>query len=201
MSAALLEALAHAAASLGGAAVLMLALALPLARRPAQVAGLAAAQAVGLALVLLAQAWLWASWELLAVAVGTLALKAVALPRGARALAPAVGDASLAPGFAVVAAVLAALVLALASPVMGAVPAMALAMVLAGALAAALRRDALARIGGVMVLENGLVLAMAVVPGLPGVSLLALATLALPAAAVLALLRRVLPADGGEAAP
>ena len=77
--------------------------------------------------------------------------------------------------------------------------AVALAVMLVGGLALA-RRDggAIGPVIGVLVLENGLVLALAVAPGLPGAALLAIATAAMPAAAVLVLMRRLLPGRAGQ---
>jgi hypothetical protein len=86
-------------------------------------------------------------------------------------------------------------VVALAAPAAGLGMAAALAVVLLGALWAALRRDATGQVAGVLTLENGLVLALAGLPVVPGAALLALATLALPAAVGVALLRRVLPEE------
>ncbi len=186
---------AAGAALLGAAGLLLLALAVPLARRAGAAGGLLAGQGACLAAVLLAQAWLQGSWQLLAVAGGTVAVKLVALPRGARMLAPALGEAAV-PGWIVVAGVALALpVVTLAAPVAGMAMAAALAVVLLGALLAALRRDAVGQVAGVLTLENGLVLALAALPVFPGVALLALAALALPGAMVVALLRRVLPED------
>ena len=72
--------------------------------------------------------------------------------------------------------------------------AVAVAVMLVGGLAL-MRRDASAfgPVAGMLVIENGLVLALGVAPGLPGAAPLALATAALPAAAVLVLMRRLLP--------
>lgn len=187
--------LAAGAALLGATGLLLLALAVPLARRAAAAGRLVAGQAAWLALVLLAQAWQQGSVELLAVALGTVALKLVALPRGLRLLAPALAE-GVAPGWQVVAGLALALpVLALATPVAGLGMAAALAVVLLGALWAALRRDATGQLAGVLTLENGLVLALAGLPSASGVALLALATLALPGAMAVALLRRVLPGE------
>lgn len=195
VSAAVLDLLAQQGGILAGAALLVLALAVPLARQVATAVGLAAAQAACLAAALLAQAWLQGSWQLAAMAAGTVAVKLVALPRGARVLADAIG-AGAAPGWlAVASAALAVPVVALAAPVAGMGMAVALAVVLAGALVAALRRDAAGQLAGTLTAENGLVLALAGVPAFPGVALLAVATLALPAAVGVALLRRVLPAQ------
>jgi hydrogenase-4 component E len=165
----------------------------PLARRASAAGWLVAGQAGCLVLVLLAQAWLQGSGQLLAVAAGTVALKLVALPRGLRLLAPALGEGA-APAWLVPAgAALALPVVALAAPEAGLGMAAALAVVLLGALWAALRRDAVGQVAGVLTLENGLVLALAALPVFPGAALLALATLALPGAVAVALLRRVLP--------
>ena len=186
---------AAGAALLGAAGLLLLALAGPLARRAGAAGGLLAGQGACLAAVLLAQAWLQGSWQLLAVAGGTVAVKLVALPRGARMLAPALGEAAV-PGWIVLAGVaLTVPVVALAAPVAGMAMAAALAVVLLGALLAALRHDAVGQLAGVLTLENGLVLALAALPVFPGAALLALAALALPGAMVVALLRRVLPED------
>lgn len=190
-----LAGLAAGAALLGAAGLLLLALAVPLVRRAGAAGRLVAGQAAWLALVLLAQAWLQGSAALLAVALGTVALKLVALPRGLRLLAPALEDGA-APGWQVVAGLVLVLpVLALATPLTGLGMAAALAVVLLGALWAALRRDATGQLAGMLTLENGLVLALAGLPGMPGVTLLALATLALPGAMAVALLRRVLPEE------
>jgi hydrogenase-4 component E len=185
--------LANAASVLGAAALLVLALAVPLVRRATSAGVLVAGQAACLVLVLLAQAWLQGSWQWLALA--TVAVKLVALPRGLRILAPALGEGA-APAWLVVAgAALAVPVVALAAPAAGLGMAAALAVVLLGALWAALRRDATGQVAGVLTLENGLVLALAGLPVVPGAALLALATLALPAAVGVALLRRVLPEE------
>ncbi len=187
--------LANAASVLGAAALLVLALAVPLVRRAASAGVLVAGQAACLVLVLLAQAWLQGSWQWLALAAATAAVKLVALPRGLRSLAPALGEGA-APAWLVVAgAALAVPVVALAAPAAGLGMAAALAVVLLGALWAALRRDATGQVAGVLTLENGLVLALAGLPVVPGAALLALATLALPAAVGVALLRRVLPEE------
>lgn len=188
-------ALANAASVLGASALLVLALAVPLVRRAAAAGALVAGQAACLVLVLLAQAWLQGSGQWLALAAATVAVKLVALPRGLRSLAPALGDGT-APAWLVVAgAALAVPVVALAAPPAGLGMAAALAVVLLGALWAALRRDATGQVAGVLTLENGLVLALAGLPVMPGAALLALATLALPAAVGVALLRRVLPEE------
>ena len=187
--------LANAASVLGAAALLVLALAVPLVRRAASAGVLVAGQAACLVLVLLAQAWLQGSWQWLELAAATVAVKLVALPRGLRSLAPALGEGA-APAWLVMAgAALAVPVVALAAPAAGLGMAAALAVVLLGALWAALRRDATGQVAGVLTLENGLVLALAGLPLVPGAALLALATLALPAAVGLALLRRVLPEE------
>jgi hydrogenase-4 component E len=86
-------------------------------------------------------------------------------------------------------------VVALGTPAAGLGMAAALAVVLLGALWVALRRDATGQVAGVLTLENGLVLALAGLPVVPGAALLVLATLALPAAVAVALLRRVLPEE------
>ncbi len=186
---------AAGAALLGAAGVLLLALAVPLVRRAPAAGRLVAGQAAFLALVLLAQAWLQGSWQLLAVAAGAVALKLVALPRLLRLMAPALTEGA-APGWLVVAGVALALpVVALAAPGAGLGMASALAVVLLGALWAGMRRDATGQLAGVLTLENGLVLALAGLPVVPGAALLALATLALPGAMALALLRRALPED------
>ena len=188
-------ALANAASVLGAAALLVLALAVPLVRRAASAGVLVAGQAACLVLVLLAQAWLQGSGQWLALAAATVAVKLVALPRGLRSLAPALGE-GVAPAWLVVAgAALAVPVVALAAPAAGLGMAAALAVVLLGALWVALRRDATGQVAGVLTLENGLVLALAGLPVVPGAALLVLATLALPAAVAVALLRRVLPEE------
>lgn len=190
-----IAALANAASLLGAAALLVLALAVPLVRRAASAGLLVAGQAACLVLVLLAQAWLQGSLQWLALAAATVAVKLVALPRGLRSLAPALGEGA-APAWLVVAgAALAVPVVALAAPAAGLGMAAALAVVLLGALWAALRRDPTGQVAGVLTLENGLVLALAGLPVVPGAVLLALATLALPAAVGVALLRRVLPEE------
>lgn len=208
-AASLLDSLARALPPLAGAAMLVLALAMPLARRVGLAALLAASQAACLALAALALAAgsappRHAGWELLAVALGTLALKTAVLPRAANALAPALAPAPSGPGgprpaaVALAAAAAALLALVLAAPAVGTMPALALSVVLAGAICTALRRDPLGRIAGILVLENGLVLALAAAAA-PGLALLALATLALPGAMIAALLRRVLrpTSEGG----
>jgi len=187
--------LANAASVLGAAALLVLALAVPLVRRAASAGVLVAGQAACLVLVLLEQAWLQGSWQWLALAAATVAVKLVALPRGLRILAPALGEGAAPVWLVVAGAALAVPVVALAAPAAGLGMAAALAVVLLGALWAALRRDATGQVAGVLTLENGLVLALAGLPVVPGAALLALATLALPAAVGVALLRRVLPEE------
>ncbi len=193
MSTAWIDELARAAPPLAGAAMLVLALALLLARRVGPIGALVAAQAACLALAALAQAWLQASWQGMAVAALALAIKAVALPRGLRALAPVLEESGPVKPVALAAAgvAVAALALAVAAPVAGAVLATALAVILAGWLAMALRRDAAGQVAGVLALENGLVLALVAVPVFPGMAAIALATLVLPAAALLPSVRRL----------
>jgi hydrogenase-4 membrane subunit HyfE len=202
MSAALVDMAAQGALPLAGAAMLVLALAVLVAGRVAPLAGLVAVQAACLALAALAQAWLQESWQLLAVAAGTLAAKSVALPRGLRALEPVLDEApaGIPVGLALAGTGLAGLALAVMAPVVGPGLAAALAVMLAGWLATALRRDRAGQAAGVLVLENGLVLALVSVPVFPGVAALALATLALPGAAALVLVRRLLaaPPDAAE---
>lgn len=188
-----LASLAAGATGLGAAGLLLLALAVPLARRASAAGWLVAGQAACLVLVLLAQAWLQGSWQLLAVAAGTVGLKLVALPRLLRLLAPALGEGAAPPWLVVAGMALALPVVALAAPASGLGMAAALAVAGLGALWAALRRDAVGQVAGVLTLENGLVLALAALPVFPGAALLALATLALPGAVAVALLRRVLP--------
>ena len=193
MSTAWIDELARAAPPLAGAAMLVLALALLLARRVGPIGALVAAQAACLALAALAQAWLQASWQGVAVAALVLAIKAVALPRGLRALAPVLEESGPVKPVALAAAgvAVAGLALAVAAPVAGAVLATALAVILAGWLAMALRRDAAGQVAGVLALENGLVLALVAVPVFPGMAAIALATLVLPAAALLPSVRRL----------
>jgi len=197
MSAAWIEAGLRGVVEWAAAAMLLLALAALLARRAGLLVGLVAAQAVLLALILLAEAWLRADWPLAAVAGLTVAAKAVALPWGLRALAPALGDPPR-RGPAVPAAggvALAGVVMVLAAPPAGLVMALALAVVAVGGLAASWRRDPAGQTVGVLVLENGLVLAIATA-ALPGAAALALASGMVSAAVLLGLVRRVLPAAG-----
>jgi len=196
MSAALLDEVARGALPLAGAGMLVLALAMLLTRRVGPIGTMVAAQAACLALAALAQAWLQGSWQGVAVAGLALAVKGVAVPRGLRMLAPVLpeGGSSLAVGLAASGVGLAGLALVVVAPVAGFGPALALAVVLAGWLAAALRRDAAGQVAGVLVLENGLVLALVSVPVFTGMPAVALATLALPAAALLPPVRRLLAA-------
>jgi len=188
--------LARAALPLAGSGMLVLALALLVARRVGPIGALVAAQAMCLALAALAQAWLQANWQGVAVAALALAVKAIAVPRGLRALAPVLEEGGPAQPVALAAAgvAVAGLALAVLAPVAGATLATALAVVLAGWLAAALRRDPAGQVAGVLVIENGLVLALVAVPVFPGMAAVALATLALPAAMVWLLVRRLLAA-------
>lgn len=203
MSVTLLDAALRGTVELAAAAMLVLAIAAMLARRAAVAFGLVTAQAACLAIALLAEAWLQAAWPLLAVAAFTLATKAVALPLGLRSIAPGLSDAPARNpiGSASAAVALAGLALVAMPHAAGPAMAVAFAVMLVGG-SAVMRRDAgLARpvsvgpVIGVLVLENGLVLALGVAPGLPGVGLLALATAALPAAFLLLLVRRLLPAQ------
>ena len=208
MSVTLLDAALRGTVELAAAAMLVLAIAAMLARRAAVAIGLVTAQAACLAIALLAEAWLQAAWPLLAVAAFTLATKAVALPLGLRSIAPGLSDAPARNpiGSASAAVALAGLALVAMPHAAGPAMAVAFAVMLVGG-SAVMRRDAgLARpvsarpvsvgpVIGVLVLENGLVLALGVAPGLPGVGLLALATAALPAAFLLLLVRRLLPAQ------
>ena len=203
MNGTLLDAALRGTVELAGAAMLVLAIAAMLARRAAVAVGLVTAQAACLAIALLAEAWLQAAWPLLAVATFTLATKAVALPLALRSIAPALSDAParnpIGPASAAVA--LAGLALVAMPHAAGPAMAVAFAVMLVGGLAV-VRRDAglaapvvIGPVIGVLVLENGLVLALGVAPGLPGVVLLALATAALPATFLLLLVRRLLPAQ------
>ena len=203
MNVTLLDAALRGTVELAGAAMLVLAIAAMLARRAAVAVGLVTAQAACLAIALLAEAWLQAAWPLLAVATFTLATKAVALPLALRNIAPALSDAParnpIGPASAAVA--LAGLALVAMPHAAGPAMAVAFAVMLVGGLAV-VRRDAglaapvvIGPVIGVLVLENGLVLALGVAPGLPGVVLLALATAALPATFLLLLVRRLLPAQ------
>jgi hypothetical protein len=94
---------------------------------------------------------------------------------------------------------LAALAVVTLAPAAGSLFALAFAVAMVGGLGAVLRRDAqgVQQAAGVMVLENGLVLALGTATGLAGAAPLALATAALPAAAVLVLLRRIVPLRSG----
>lgn len=205
MSPALADSVAQGAWALAGVAMLVLALAVLVAPRLAQLSALLVAQAACLAAGAGAQAWMQGSWQLLAVAGFTLAAKAVALPRGLRALAPVLGDApgGLAPGLAAAGVALAGLVLAVGAPVAGAGAATGIAVVLCGWLAVALRRDRAGQAAGMLGLENGLVLALVAVPAVPGAAVLVLASAMLPAAALLVLARHLLAArtDDAGAAP
>ena len=201
MSAALLDTALRGTVGLAGAAMLVLAVATLLARRAAVAVGLVATQAACLAVALLAEAWLQASWSLAAVAVFTIAAKAIAPPLGLRAVSHALAEAPARSliGPAAAAVALAGLAVVAMPPTVDPAIAVALAVMLVGGLALA-RRDggAIGPVIGVLVLENGLVLALAVAPGLPGAALLAIATAALPAAAVLVLMRRLLPERAGR---
>lgn len=191
----MLAAVASAAVLLGAAGLLLLALAVPMVRRAPAMGRLVAGQAACLAPVLLGQAWFQGSWQLAVLALGTVAVKLVALPRVLRMLSPALGEGAV-PGWLMPAGVAVAIAaVALAAPGAGMGMAVALAAVLLGALLAAARRDPAGQLAAVLTLENGLVLGLSAVPVFPGMALLALATLALPAAVALALLRRVLPEE------
>ncbi len=196
MSAVWLDEAARAALPLAGAGMLVLALALLIARRVGPIGALVAAQAACLALAALAQAWLQGSWQGVAVAALALAVKAVALPRGLRALAPVLEEdgSGLSVGLAAAGVGVAGLALVVVAPVAGPGLAMASAVVLAGWLAAALRRDAAGQVAGVLMIENGLVLALVSVPVFPAMAAVALATLALPAAAMVLPIRRLMTA-------
>ena len=201
MSAALLDTALRGTVGLAGAAMLVLAVATLLARRAAVAVGLVATQAACLAVALLAEAWLQASWSLAAVAVFTIAAKAIAPPLGLRAVSHALAEAparsTIGPAAAAVA--LAGLAVVAMPPAVDPAIAVALAVMLVGGLALARRHGgAIGPVIGVLVLENGLVLALAVAPGLPGAALLAIATAAMPAAAVLVLMRRLLPGRAGQ---
>lgn len=197
MSGALFDTAARGIVGLAGAAMLVLAVATLLARRAAVSLALVVAQAACLAMALLAEAWLQVAWSLVAVAVFTLAAKAVALPLGLRAVVPVLADGPrrgvIGPASGAVA--LAGLAVVVMTPAADLGTAIALAVMLVGGFAA-IRRDTGAVIG-VLVLENGLVLALGTAPGPAGVALLALATAALPTAALVVLMRRLLPGREG----
>ncbi len=199
MSAAGFDSIARGLAGLGGAAMLVLALAALLAWRPAMAVRVMVAQAACLAVVLAAQAWLQGSWWLLAVAGFTLSAKAIALPLGMRALVPAVADTSGRGviGPAAMAVALAGLAVAATPAVLGLGAAIALAVMLVGGFAALRHAGPFAPVIGVLVIENGLVLAIGSASGLGGMALLAVATAALPVAAVLVLVQRLLPGREG----
>jgi len=196
-----LDAVARGAIPLAGAAMIVLAFALLLARRTAPLIAASAVQGALLALAVLAQAWLQASVDLLLAAALALAAQAVAVPMLLRHIAPLLPDAPpramVVPASAAVALAALAVALATGAAPDGHVLAAPLALLLLGFLALAVRRDDLGRTGGVLVLGNALVLALAAAPGMPGSALVALATLALPAASAGMLARRTLA--GGTA--
>ena len=200
MTGPLFDAMARGIVGPAAAATLLLAVAALLAPRPALAVRLVVAQAACLALVLLAQAGLQASWWLVAVAGFTVVAKAVALPLGVRALVPVMAETTgrLVSGPAAAAVALAGLAVVAMAPAAGSGAAIALAVMLVGGFAL-IRGDtgALGPVIGVLVMENGLVLALATAPGLAGMALLALATAALPAAALLVLVQRLLPGRAG----
>lgn len=198
---ALLDTALRGTVGLAGAAMLVLAIAALLARRPALAVALVAIQAACLAVSLLAEAWRQAAWPLVAIAVFTIAAKAVALPLGLRGITAALVEPPARDpiGPAAVAIALAALALVAMPQAAGPTMATAFAVMLVGGWALVRRNAGLVGpVVGVLVLENGLVLALAVAPGLPGVALLALATAALPAAFLLLLVRRLLPGRGAR---
>jgi len=191
-----LDAVAHGAIPLAGAAMIVLAFALLLARRTVPLIAASAVQGALLALAVLAQAWLQASVELLLVAALAFAAQAVAVPMLLRHIAPLLPDGPprgmVAPAAAGVALVALAVVLATGAAPDGHVLAVPLALLLLGCLVLAVRRDDLARTGGVLVLGNALVLALAAAPGMAGSALVALAALALSTASAGMLARRTL---------
>ena len=180
---------AQSLAALAASAMLVLALLAPLlARRLAL--GVAAAQAACLALALLAEAWLRQSWPLAAIAAFTLVGKVVALPLALRPFGLATGAAPGRPVVRAAAAVaVAGLAVAMVAPTAGVVAATGLAVMAIGMLAAVAPGPAIGAAIGILVLENGLVLALA---GMGGAPTLALATAALPAAALWLLVRPLL---------
>jgi len=187
----------------------LLAVAVLLAKRATMAVGLAAAHAGCLAAALLALAWLQGSVALLAVAAFSLAAKAIALPLGLRPFVPALDQLAATgrvAGRAMAAVALAGLAVAVAAPAVGNLAGgnlagLALAVVAIGALAAALPGgDSGPSLGpalGVLVLENGLVLALAVLAPASVAAPLVVATAMLPAAALWLLLRPLLPGRGG----
>jgi len=192
-------------------AVLVAAL-LPLAESGAVLAAFAAlllrraspacAAALGalLALAVLAGAWMQGSIGLALAALVVAGTKAVGVPMALRHVAPTEVSRPLAvrAGAGTAAIVLA---IALTAPGWGAAaadPAVALAapigLVLMGVLATVLRDDPAGQAVGVVALEGGVVVAAAAVPGVPGVTVLALGAAALSAGCIAVLLRGAMPA-------
>lgn len=199
MSAGWLLAQVPALVLLAGAAMVLAGLGLLLVRGAAGLGGVLAVQGAALAVALLGLAVERGSWGLLGLAGLTLAGKAVALPRAGAWLSQRLDAPRRVPGgLAVVGVAVAGLVLAAGGHASTAPPpaeALALAVFALGAVGLAGRRDLAGQAAGAVGLESGLVLLVAA-SGAP--AWLGLASLMLPGAVGLAVLRRVLaPGDDG----
>ena len=191
------DAAARGAMPLAASAMLVLALAVLLARRAGVAVALVAAQAGGLAVALVGAAWIQGRWGLAALALATLLGKAVVLPLAARAVVLLLGDGTRLATVAAIGAVgLAGLVVAAVAPGLGMLTGLALAVVAVGGLAVALRRDAAGAAAGVLVMENGVVLVLGTVPGLLAAPWWAVASFVVPAAVLAMLVRRTLAGRG-----
>ena len=177
-------------------AMVVLGLWLLLARAVAGLGWGLAAQGGALALALLGLAAQRGSWGLLGLAGLTLLGKAVVLPRLAAGLSHRLAAPRRVPAVLAGAGVAAvALVLAAAGPVLRPGEALALAVFALGAVALAGRDDLAGQAAGVVGQESGLVL-LAAEAGAP--AWLGLASAALPCAAGVAVLRRVLAASASD---
>jgi hypothetical protein len=180
---------------LGAGAMAVLGLGLLLLRGAAGLAWGLAAQGGALVVALLALAAEGGRWEVFGLAVFVLAGRVVALPPLGGWLAQRL-PAPPGPGaaIAVVGVVVAGVVLAAAGPVLRPGEALALAVFALGAVALAGRRDLAGQVAGVVGLESGLVLLVAA-SGAP--AWLGVASAALPCAAGVAVLRRILAGRAG----
>lgn len=189
---------------LAGGAMVVAGLGLLLARGAAGLGGVLAVQGGALAVALLALAAERGSWAVLGLAGVTLAAKVAVLPRAGAWLAQRLeaprrvaGGAAVAgvavAGVAVAGAAVAGLVLAVAGEAGVGRLGAGLAAFALGAVALAGRRDLAGQAAGAVGMESGLVLLIAV-SGAP--AWLGLASLMLPGAAALAVVRRALGPRG-----
>ena len=187
----------YALAHLLGGVMLLTAFAMLSQRRLATMIGLYRVEAVTLAAVAFWQGFMQVDMGLLFTGVVTLAVKAVILPRSLRRIVQRFGltrvvDTAMPVGVAMMIgvalvgmAVLVVLPVTLDTlSVTREDMAMSLAVVLLGLLVMTTRRQALARVIGFLVMENGLMLAACGLPGMPFVAELAVALLVLVAALV-----------------